>query len=650
MEKIRKKLIILFIVFIVLIMNSTISNASSSATYLYMESIKIVNSNIEILSDETLIDTTTSKIEKTINIRNTSNEKQEIDLVIPLELKDIDITVKDVSIKLNDVKVEYEKDKDGNYIVKSRISGNSGKKIEIEFFTENDLQKARTIKLNFDNFKDKKVGKVKVDVKIDDRNIPFVEAIYPGHFTFEDNTISIEYYNYEVNTLTRDVIIKKETFSNLLYGREFDIQEKEKDIINSWYKDGKIKIDEEYDETFYDLENEIVRNIYNYALIKQGKELDWEPSDPLLYGMYKGSNDKQNMYFNRELEGRTICVDYVETEGDKELYVSKVIDEEKDEDGYIEYIEGLERKDEMTILQTEGAWSSYRGQMGAKIIFIGQGINGENLKATDEEKVSYINQINADMYIRIEIYDGKINYKKIENEGNFRIGNGMVGYYDTNNLEIAKAFSLGEWDNLKDEEWYNRGDNEYKIYYSNYEEYAKNYYNDYFKDCLIELKNKDITNKCEIPTVVQFIGNRVERNGKYVVDYFDDLYAFYDRGERGLSTANQALQTSQAKKMLSANRQKNSNVKAEVEKELSNLSITDDEYKVQKEIKDEIEERKRQEILKIKQEEEARQAKIEEKEREQINKHILIFSCFGLGILVCIIVIIKQNLKGKKEN
>ena len=51
-----------------------------------------------------------------------------------------------------------------------------------------------------------------------------------------------------------------------------------------------------------------------------------------------------------------------------------------------------------------------------------------------KEKISYINQINADMYIRIEIYDGTATTNELEWLSN----SGWVGYYDNNNLEIAK--------------------------------------------------------------------------------------------------------------------------------------------------------------------------------------------------------------------
>ena len=208
-ENVKRKLLITFILIIFSLINSTISIGSSSTTYLYLDAIKIEDPNIEILSNELLIDTTTSKIENTINLKNTSDKDINLDLAFPLENEQLGISIKNLVIKLNDVQVDYVKSDEGKYIVKTRISANSGKRINIEYCTENDLQKARLIKCNFDNLKGKKVGKLKVDIKIDDKNIPLVEKIYPGHYTFKDNTISIEYYNYEVNTITKDIIVKK---------------------------------------------------------------------------------------------------------------------------------------------------------------------------------------------------------------------------------------------------------------------------------------------------------------------------------------------------------------------------------------------------------------------------------------------------------
>lgn len=617
----KKKILIAFILSIFLFVNSTISIGSSAITYLYLEAIKIEDSNIEILSDELLIDTTTSKVENTINLKNTSDKEIEMNLVFPLENEQLGISIKDLVIKLNDVQVEYTKGDEGKYIVKTRISANSGKRINIEYYTENDLQKARLIKCNFDNLTGKKVGKLKVDIKIDDKSIPLVEKIYPGHYTFKDNTISVEYYNYEVNTITKEIIVKKETFNNLLYGREIDLDDEERKIISTWYTTGDVNVKDDYRS-----ENSIVKNIIDYKKIKNGSEITTEPSEPLLYGL---SEENPYSILKRDLKGKNICIDFVESEGDKELYVDKYVEGEEEQ-----VVTELVKEPERKILQTELTGNAYQGKRGAKIIFVNQGIEGECLNATEQEKVSYINQINADMYIRIAIYDGtakKSGFSSIIDEYL-----GRVGYYDNNNLEIAKTFAF-DASIIKEENWNGEYDK-----YETYDDYVKNYRNDYCKNVLIKLNNEDIANKCEVPTVMQFIGNRETKDGKYVVN-FDILHGIYNYSDRGINTTNAALQTSQAKKMISSNKEKNSNIKTEIENQIANLSIIDDEQKIQQE----IEEQKGQEELKKQQIEEEKKAKERKEQQKILNKHIIVFSSIGLGITFCTVIIILENKKKK---
>lgn len=641
----RKTIAIILLLILFLVVNTKFSFSANAITYFYLDAIKIENNNIEIISDEIIIDTTTSKVENTILLKNTSEQEIETDIIIPLENEELSISIKDLIIRLNDVQVDYVRNDNGEYFVKTKISANSGKKVNIEYLTENDLMKAKIIKCNFDNLKGREVSKLKVDVKIDEKNIPLIEKIYPGHYTFKDNMISVEYYNYTVNTITKDVIVKKETFNNLLYGRETELTNKERKIISNWYeqKEDNIKYEEVYN--YEDpINNKVAKNIIDYKYIKTGKKFNHhEPESELLYNMVTALEG-----YEMDLKDKIVCIDYVETEEGKDLYINKTIDITYNEYGEVIQTD-LIRETERKILKTNGAGTSYAGKRGARIIYINEGIDGEFLNATEEEKVSYINQINADMYIRIEIYDGIIKYKTNKYETQQRLGKGMVGYYDDKNSEIVKAFALTEYDKLKTEESYtNSWHSDYEIFYSNYEEYSKNYYKDYYKDCTIKLSNDDITNKCKVPTVVQFVGNRVEKDGKYVVEFFDDGTGFYNASPRGLSTTNAALQTTQAKNMLAANRKQNSNVKTEAENKINSLNIIDDEVKIQQEIK----EKQRQEELERKAAEEALKAS-ERKTLNLENKDIIVFSAIGVGIVICLIILIiehKRKNKVKKEN
>ena len=78
--------------------------------------------------------------------------------------------------------------------------------------------------------------------------------------------------------------------------------------------------------------------------------------------------------------------------------------------------------------------------------------------------------------------------------------------------------------------------------------------------------------------------------------------------------------------MLSSNKQKNSNIKTEIENQITNLSIIDDEQKMQQNIKNEIEELKKQEESKKQKAEEERKAKERDGQQKTLNKHIIVFS------------------------
>lgn len=425
-----KKVVCIFpLAIFFLLINISFSYASASITYYYGETIKIEDSNVEIISNEITIDTIKSKIENVVFLKNTSNKEINTSITIPLDNKELSISTKALLVKINGVKVDYTQNDKGEYVVETKIPSDSGKKVEIIYLTDNNLQNAKIIKYNFENLKNRTIGKVKVNVIINETNIPFIEKIYPGHYTFEDNTISIEYYNYKVNNLTKEVIVQKETINNLLYGRENNFTEVESEIIQNWINGKNIKYSE---DDVYD-KNEICKNIIYYLDIKEGKSFyPLVETNDFLYGMMEFNDDSDYDMYNANLKGKTICIDFVETEGNKELYVLK-------DTGYV-------KMSERDILKTNIEFIRRAGNKGAHIIFIGEGINEEKISATDEEKIEYINSINADMYLKIELYSGKVSYREIKDEeGNVEEiiynENGKTGYYRDNDRDIAKAFS-----------------------------------------------------------------------------------------------------------------------------------------------------------------------------------------------------------------
>lgn len=447
----------LFFTFMILFLCSiNISFASTNVTYFYGEPIKVDNTNVEILSNELFIDIINSHVSNTFYMKNTSSETIYTILSIPIEHKDFSITANNIEIKLNGTNISFLKSNNGDYLVYTKIPGNSGKKLEISYNTDNDLNNAKIFKYNMANFEGKTIGKVNVQIKIDEKNIPLIEKIYPGHFEFDevDNIISVEYYNYELSPITKEVIVEKETFNNLLYGKENEIDGEEREIIKKWSEGitdkkqlfGSGENIKEFGFQ-YGFNLPFVANIYDFIEKTYGSGYDMEIDNPILYYLYCYKSSKG-------LSNKTICVDFVETEGNIDLYkkYGKLVYEIENywtEDKYeladegidyynmsIEEIETIRNENlkkyfysgdfdyfecggfyvydykkytEREFLKTIGAWPS---PLNSRIIYVGEGINGEKLDASEENIIKYVNSINADMYMRVMIYDNPLKIDK----------------------------------------------------------------------------------------------------------------------------------------------------------------------------------------------------------------------------------------------
>lgn len=575
----KKTLLIFFSIILFLLISTNTAKASTAITYYYGDAIRVEDTNIEVVSDEITIDTTASKIENVVLLKNTTNQEIITNIAIPLENKEMSISINNLSIVINGTNVDYIRNENGEYLVRTKVPANSSKKLEISYTTDNDLKNAKIIKYNFENFANRTVGKVKVNMVIDEKTIPLIQKIYPGHYNFENNTISVEYYNYNVTKITKEFIVQKETFNNLLYGREVSLDDKEKKVISDWFNGVKGNYDDI--ETFEI--NETCKSIMEYEWVKDGQAFTPynEPTNPLIYDMVNLRED------SKELKGKTICVDFVETEDDKNLYVYREEDNK--------YILAPERD----ILKTDVELLYYGGKRGARVIYIGEGINGEDLNASQEEIAQYVNSINTDMYIRVEIYDDKMEPEDV--------ANGMVGYYNEANKEIAKQFSI-----------------------------IKTYMNEgsFNEKSLRFLSNEYIANNLEVPNVVQFIGNRIEKDGKYVVNYFT-FSGFYNSNERGLVTAGNALNTASAKKLIADNRAKNEKIKNDVENKISGLEFLEEEK-----LKEELTESETKNI---------ESEKNSTKSLKLSKQDIFVFASIGGAILFCIIILIARGMRKTKE-
>lgn len=339
--------------------------AYDTATYYYKEAIKIEDiTNIEIVDYDILINTENSTISETILLNNTSSNEVITTISLPLEYEDMNLFINDLSINVNNLKIsKYSKTNNGEYLFKIKINSNEGKKIEINYKTNNDLRNAKTIKYNFANIKDntKKVGKLKCDIIFPEEDIPLVEEIYPWHYTFKDNTVTVEYYNFLISSLTENIIVTKETYNNLLYNRETEIYNYEF-IKNApkYIKDG-VKLDYSlYNGSTYEMEEKLRKELFNeefeenyykssyynisehlldYIVLKQmivdnkeNVELpypSWKYNPPLtrLYVMNNYSKETEG-YEPNLLENRTVCIDFNVTRTNEQIYYSYYDEEE----------------------------------------------------------------------------------------------------------------------------------------------------------------------------------------------------------------------------------------------------------------------------------------------------------------------------------
>lgn len=645
MKKFLLRTVILFLIILIVISSHAILCSTNSITYYNGNSINISDSNqIEILSTEVKIDTINSIIGTSTIIKNTSNKSRQETITLPIKNDIIETKIKTLKIMVNGVEVKYQKTDEKGYTFNIKMKPNEAKKILIVYQTVNDLKKSKVIKYNFEDLGlgNKTIKKAKVDIILQEKDIPLVTKVHPAHYTFKDNTISIEYYNFKVNSITKDIIVEKDSYDNLLYGRDKELTDIDKKILNllpDWEKNG---ITINYNTDFYDrgegikrLEIDMVlkrltgieividengeeniskniKSIVKYYIVKKILNDNNNKYIDSLSDSYELNNSNillkdiilQNCTNSKELPllGKIVCIDYVLTTNGEELYVDKTTDSSSECNITTE----LTKKDELTIITTNLYSLAKAQETGAKIIFLGKDID-----ATDEEKVEYVNMINADMYIRTMLYNGE--YKKAPYE---YFEDGYVAYNGKDNLSIAKAFVKGN---------------------NNFEntEYTEQ---QYYKEVLKENSTDYGLINSEIPCVIQYIGSIEQKDGKKVINYFWD--GFYDSYARGLVSTSAVLQTDRAKQLLQTNKTKNEKTKQDTDKQLSDLKIE----------KDEIVPKETSELINNQEETEQDKSYQDKSYEEPIKKNFntIIFISMGVIvflIVVCIIILIIRRKK-----
>lgn len=620
---------------------------TNDSTYFYGEILKLKNYNgTEILLNEVDIDVGESSVENTTIIKNSTSENISTIASIKLEDEKMGIGIKNLDISINGKSQTDIKIISGNYVFNVEIPAGEAKKIVVKYQTNSNLENAKVIKYSLQGSRWKNINAFKINVKLPEEDIPLVKNIYPQCYKFEDSTITAEYYNFNVNVLTQDVIIEKETYKDLLYGRENSFSDNEiaiiknaKDWINSgiyvdynkyltensnYIKDKNIKI-VETEAVFKDLlkinENistkNVIESIMEYALNRQlvtngenniytSSIYNFSNENELEYPLTKDyiiENSSNEVY---SLKDKKICIDYVESEGDKILYVKKNVSGELEENTQMETAE----TSEWNILRTKNSsnWSG-RPETGEKIIHVGVGITGEKLNATEEEKIEYVNMINPDLYIRKVIYDdnAKTTYtyittdnsgKQIQKteEGYIPI---MVGYYNEKQKEVAKQYIT-----FKDEHT------------------PENYYNDQYYSVTTRLfSNETIKEKCLVPTIAQSVGFINQEDGKYIVEFFK-----FGKSN-GLGAIKEAIADNTAQNLVKINQIKNEEIKTNAENEINYAIIKNDTG-----------------------EENSENSQDEKKGSELTTQNIIVLAIIGASIIICLIIIIGISIMKKKNN
>lgn len=664
-----KRKTIFFILTLLLISSICIA---SSVTYYDGHSILLENyEGIEILSNEVLIDTTNSNVSNEILLKNTGTSRVKIKVSIKLEDNILSTKIHNLSIKANGATVEYTKDQNGIYSFDIAIPKKEGKKIEIQYVTDNNLADAKIIKYNLDNLQlgDKKIGKVKINIKLNEIDIPLTKAIYPGHYKmdFETNTLSVEYYNFKVNNLTRNIILEKDTLKDI-YRNSEQLELPDRNIalnIDKWIKNG-MKIDYEkldyiddyliykqlfnpkdYKEDFWSVTSpyrELFAFYLNKQLIKDGKyeyiqdEYYLTDIKPLYNEYIKNlvleySLDDQNQYLT-SLYGKTICILYELLPIKEDLYVYKdhMYEAYNEEYGeyYCDFYVELVKKSQDEILTTIESSNSLFHNSGEKRIFVGIDTNGAFIDCTYEEKIEYVNMINSDMLIIQKLYDKELgeenSYTTFSKDGTEiqikHYNPPYVGYYGEENEEMVKEFYTIHYEIMSEDEFYDRDwlVEQYESY-ENYILHEKIEEEENYKNSVIKLDDSKLE-LAQIPTFILYRGYIYDNEGKKFVNF----QLPYNSYGTGISATNQVLETKRAQELLTANKEKNNNIKNMIEEEICNIKLTNT-----KDIEDE------------------RKNQLNNKNQETNTQHTVVLSIISLGILICIVILIFKGIKNKKN-
>ncbi|MBP3255181.1 MAG: hypothetical protein J6M60_01640 [Clostridia bacterium] len=630
---------ITFAILFILLCITTNSNASTGSTVFIGEPV-ILNdyNNIEITYNKVDINEETSEINNLQLFTNLSSEKIVRKASIKLEDSYSSLTINSLKIKVNDLEIQNFEKVGDEYVFYFEIFPNEGKKIEITYKTDSDLQNAKIIKYTMDKLKGKDVKLFQINVKLSKYDIPLVQKIWPGAYEYDNNTVSTEYFDFKVNNLTSNFIIQKETYKNLKYGEYAeslsDIDEYVLNNIKEFmngnhgefshhvYKFGKKQGEEseaihlentianwvygrDWDNSTDEL-NRTIESILEYTfLIEEYKnntlgytDADGKKDVVIVYNSYYGkkfclatlicntyTRDLMNYDYlsdgdNKETcaVGKMVAINYYETEQGKDLYVNK--DTTNSQHGVETAPEDivLMKRDEYSILRTIVAGGAPTGMIntGIKRVYVNSDIDGNKIDITEEEIVQFVNMMNIDLYIRIVLYDPSDNYPEV-----------TVGYYSEETKEIAEKYGRIDTRIAYDEKKIKEIQDGTDEYYSKKDEKTKQEQIEKLRSWIENSKkniklfdNEVVKNYCKIPVVAHCVGTCKVEEGKYVIDFNNSS------DESGLLYIYGASECDEAKQMLEENQNNNDTKRNEIVNKITNTKVTLDteEYKTQEEI------------------------------------------------------------------
>lgn len=572
-----------FAILLILLGISTNVQASAGSTVFIGEPV-ILNdyNNIEITYNKVDINEETSEISNLQLFTNLSSEKVVRKASVKLEDSYSRMTINSLKININGVEIENFKKIGDEYVFYFEILPNEGKKIEITYKTDNDLQNAKIIKYTMEKLKGKEIKLFQINVIISKYDIPLVEKIWPGAYEYDNNTVSTEYFDFKVNNLTSQFVIQKETYRNLKYG---DYAETYTDIDEYIINHAKEIIDDGFEIKYQqNNKNMVSEDATLKELTGTDEEYPWirnKTAESIFYYKYVQELGKKNEQYsegnsarykkmnfcltNQEIAkiqteyykeyNKKVAINYYETEQGKDLYVRKNnSNSESPESDDIKYT----KKDEYTILRTDTGGGKGAFQPGRifKDIYVNSDIDGNKIEISENEILDFVNMMNVDLYIRRVLYDPRTENEKV-----------YGGYYTDSTKEIMqKCLIEGLEESYKE--------------YNNYNERARNYIEERKTYCR-KFDNEDVVNNAKIPVVAQCVGVCEKGdNGYYEIsfietDFYDGYFGIYD-----------ATECDAAKQLLEENEKNNENIKNGIVSKITNtkISLDTEEYKVQEEI------------------------------------------------------------------